>query len=144
MIIMSNKQTNKYLIPVELSENHPNKWLGGLKTYEYRLYADSSEQKFTRIRFVDFNGFIIGEHVPTKLHTVYDKATMHAKQATVKAVAEIRQVVDGVADIAVAAATEVKDDMSKTAKTTAGIALGLYGRLKNRLKKDDTNNDPTV
>lgn len=137
---MAKKQSNKYLVPVEITESQRFK-LMKLKTYEYKLYADSSEEKFTRIRFIDFNGFIIGEHMPTKLQTVYDKAAMQVKSTTVKAVSEIKNVVEDVADIAVGVASGMKDDASKTAKQTVGIAVGLLGKLKSKLSKSETKDE---
>lgn len=134
---MSKKDTSKYLVPVEITKYKPHSWLN-LKTYEYKLYADNSETKFTSIKFIDINGFMIGEHMPTKLQTVYDKAAMQIKSNTVKAVSEIRQVVDGVADLAVDAVAEMKGDVSKT----AGIAFGLFSKIKtlakDKLKKNDS------
>lgn len=133
---MSKKENNKYFVPVEVTRIQPHGWLD-IKTYEYKLYADSTETKFTKIKFIDINGLIIGEHMPTKLHTVYDKAALQVKSSTVKVVSEIKNVVDSVADIAVAAASEMKDDASKT----AGIAVGLFGKIKNyakdKLKKEE-------
>jgi len=133
---MSKKENNKYFVPVEVTRIQPHNWLN-IKTYEYKLYADSSETKFTKIKFIDINGLIIGEHMPTKLHTVYDKAAMQVKSSTVKVVSEIKNVVDSVADIAVAAGSEMKDDAVKT----AGAAIGLFGKIKNyakdKLKKED-------
>jgi hypothetical protein len=126
---MSKKENNKYFLPVEVTRIQPHSWLD-IKTYEYKLYSESSETKFTKIKFIDVNGFIIGEHMPTKLHTVYDKAALQVKSSTVKVVSEIKNVVDSVADIAVAAASEMKDDASKT----AGIAVGLFGKMKNFAK----------
>lgn len=137
---MAKKQINKYLVPVEITESQHLKALK-LKSYEYRLYADSSEDKFTRIRFIDINGFIIGEHMPTKLQTAYNKAAMQMKTTTVKAVSEIKNVVEDVADIAVGVASGMKDDASKTAKQTVGIAVGLFGKLKDRLTRSETKNN---
>lgn len=139
---MSKKETNKYYVPVEITQYQPYEWLN-VKTYEYKLYADSSEQKFSKIRLIDFNGLIIGEHMPIKLHTVYDKAALQIKNTTVKTVSEIKNVVDGVADVALSAASEMKEDVSKT----AGIAMSLFGKVKNlakdKLKKEDSVNNNT-
>lgn len=141
---MAKKQTNKYFVPVELTEAQRFPFIP-VKSYEYKLYADSAEQKFTRIRFIEINGFIIGEHMPTKLQTVYDKAALQVKSSTVKAVSEIKNVVEDVADIAVGVASGVKEDASKTAKQTVGIAVGLFGKIKNltvdKLSKSDNKED---
>ncbi len=126
---MSKKETNKYFVPVEITRTQPHSWLD-VKTYEYKLYADTSETKFTKVKFIDINGFIIGNHMPTKLHTTYDKAALQMKTSTTKVVSEIKNVVDSVADIAVAAGSEMKDDAFKT----AGVALGLLGKIKSYAK----------
>lgn len=139
---MSKKQTNKYLVPVELTEQQRFSFIK-VKSYEYKLFADSSEQKFTRIRFIDINGFIIGEHMPTKLQTVYDKAAMQVKNTTVKAVSEIKNVVEDVADIAVGVASGMKEDASKTAKQTVGMAVGLFGKIKTLAKDKLSKSEAT-
>ena len=139
---MSKKQTNKYLVPVELTEQQRFSFIK-VKSYEYKLFADSSEQKFTRIRFIDINGFIIGEHMPTKLQTVYDKAAMQVKNTTVKAVSEIKNVVEDVADSAVGVASGMKEDASKTAKQTVGMAVGLFGKIKTLAKDKLSKSEAT-
>jgi hypothetical protein len=140
---MAKKQTHKYLVPVEITERQRFGWLD-VKTYEYKLYADSSESKCTKIKFIDINGFIIGEHMPTKLQTVYDKAAMQVKNTTVKAVSEIKNVVGDVADIAVNVASEMKDDVSKTAKQTAGIAFGIFGKIREIAKDKLSKTEETT
>jgi len=133
---MSKKETNKYLVPIEITRIQPNQWLK-FKTYEYKLYADNTEDKFTKIKFIDINGFIIGEHMPVRLQTVYNKAALQVKSNVVKVASEIKNVVDGVTDLAVAAGTEMKSDAFKT----AGVAVSLFGKLKNyaqdKLKKEE-------
>lgn len=127
---MSKQEINKYFIPVEVIKRQRYGWLD-VKTYEYKLFSDASEKKFTHIKLIDINGFVVGEHMPTKLHTIYDKATAQVKTNTVKAAAEIRQVVGEVKNIAVNTAVDLSQDVSKTAKQTATIAVGLFGRLKS-------------
>ena len=146
---MSKQSRNKFFLPVELSSRKPVSWLN-LTYYEYKIYADDKEDKFTKIKFTDIDGFIIGAHMPTKLNTFYDKAVSQAKAGTVKAVNEIKSVVDNVADIAVAAAKEV----SGNAKTTAGVAGAIFGKVKSfakdrftkseayNVKSDETTNKP--
>lgn len=122
---MSKRYTNKYLVPVEITTYQPYSWLP-LKTYTYKLYASNSDTKFTHIKLIDINGAVIGEHMPVQLQTLYDRATEQLKTNTVKAVTEIKNAVDGVANIAVDAVNEMKSDASKT----ANIALGLAGKLQ--------------
>lgn len=123
------KEITKYYIPVELTKIKPNKWLN-VRTYEYKLYADQSEKSFSRIKFIDINGFIVGEHMPVRLQSLYDATMQQVKTGTVKAVSEIKGMVDGVADLAVGVVSEVKED----AKTTAGLAVNLFGKLKTYTK----------
>lgn len=125
-----SKQTNKYYVPIELTREQPYSWLP-IHTYQYKLYADAEETKFTHIKFIQINNLIIGEHMPTKLQTSFNKTALQVKNSTVKVVSEIRNVVDGVADLAVAAGSEMKDDAVKT----AGIAIGLFSKVKNFAKE---------
>lgn len=126
---MSRTQSDKYIVPVQITKNQKYKWLN-VATYEYKLYADSYEEKFTKIKFVDINGFIIGEHMPTKLQNLYDKTAKQVRTTTAKAVTELKNVVEDVADIAVGTASDIKEDLSKTVKQTAGLAFGLFDKLK--------------
>lgn len=135
---MSRKENNKYHIPVELTVLQEYKWLN-VKTYDYKIYADDIDGKFSRIRFIDINGFIIGEHMPTKLHTVYDKAASQVKNTTVKAVKEIKNVVEDVADLAVGVAAEVKQDVSTTADAAVGIFSKVKTFAKNKFSKNEIN-----
>lgn len=128
------KENNKYHLPIEINTIQLHRLLK-IKTYEYKLYADPAQTKFTKIKFIDINGFIIGEHMPVKLQTIYDRAANQIKNNTVKAVSEIKGVVDGVADIAVGVVSEVKGDVSNTAKQTVGIATNLFGKFKNKFYK---------
>ncbi len=153
---MSKKETAKYLIPVEIVKYHPHKWLD-IKTYDYKLYADTSEEKFTRIRFIDFNGFTIGEHMPVNLKSLYSKAATQVQNNAIKAVSEIRNAVvgaagtaavvgntvaSGVSTVANGVFDSVKDDAIKTAMQTAGIANHLYGKLTSYTKKKFAKEEP--
>jgi len=136
------KENNKYFVPVELVKQHA-KWLG-VSIYEYKLFADQTETKYSKIKFIDINGYAFGIHNPVKLQTIYDKATLQVKTNAVKAVSEIRNVVDGVADLAVDAVSEVKNDVSKT----AGIAINILNKIKTvtkeklqEQKKNSSNTD---
>ena len=128
-----SQSTRKYLVPVEITCKQPYKWLD-YTVYEYKLYSDSSESDFTSIKFVESNGYIIGEHMPTKLNTVYDRAAAQVKNTTVKAVNDIKNVVNDVTDIAVTAAAEVKQDVASTAKQTVNIATTFFGKVKQLTK----------
>lgn len=134
-------QLDKYVVPVDIQTYQPTTWLP-IVWYDYKLHANETGTKFTHLQFVDINSFIIGRHAPVTLQSLYNKATTQLKQNTVKAVSEIRQVVDGIADISVGAVSEVKDDLSKT----ANLAIGWLGRAQafaaNKLKRNSSSTTP--
>lgn len=131
---MGNKENNKYFVPVEVKSRTFSKWVPEIKTYEYKLFANEAETKFSHLKFLDINGYIIGTHMHIKLQTIYDKAALQVKNNTYKAVSELKNAVDEVAVLAVEAVAEIKDDVSKTAKQTAGFAANIYGNIKSLVK----------
>ena len=107
----------------------------GLKVYEYLIFSSDKEESHTRIRFWMLEANCIGTHNPTKLLTTYEQAMLAAKQGTVKAVADIRDVM---ADIAVGTVGEMRGDITKAANVaikTAQVGVGVLGKLKDYAKK---------
>lgn len=145
---MSKKEKEKLIVPVEIRTTTFSGWVPEIKSYEYRLLASEEGLKYSRIRFLDINGCIIGLHAPIKLQSVYDKAALQVKQNTIKAVNELKHAVDEVAGIAAETVAEIKQDMSRTAKHTAGIAFNILGNLhsfvKDRVSKDEKEEEQTA
>lgn len=122
----------KYFLPVEVSERTYSKLLN-IKTYEYKVYADNSGVNFTYLRFLDLNGIIIGEHMPTDLQTLYDKAAHQVKTTSVKVAEEVKNLAGNMKGLASEAGGVVKSDFSKTAAGTVKLATSVFGKVKKKL-----------
>lgn len=135
---MSSKESEKYLLPISVTKHRYSNWLSWTG-YEYKLYSDSSESKFTVIKFIDFGDFIIGHHQPTKLMDTYDKVMLRVKTSTVKTALEVKRTVGEITDLTKMAAMGTTQEVGKIARQTVQGAGAWASRLsalvKNKMKK---------
>ena len=132
------KEKDVYAVSaVEITKQQPYDWLD-VKSYEYKLYADATQEKHTYLKFFQIGEFMVGKHIPAKL-TIYEKAAAQVKQNAAKAAADLRDAMANVADLTIGVAGEMKGDVEKTVKQTAEVAVGLLGKIKtytkDRIKK---------
>lgn len=141
---MPSKESEKYLLPISVTKHRFSNWLSWTG-YEYKLYSDSSEDKFTVIKFIDFGDFIIGHHEPTKLMDTYDKVMLRVKTSTVKTALEIKKTVDEITDLTKMAAVGTTQEVGKIAREAAQSAGAWASRLsafaKDKMKKSSDSSE---